>query len=550
MSAPELRGARTVLFALALAATLGLAAFAPAAQPSERSHGPAAGHAAIRRANLERHLDAIAGLRLEGRDSPSPGLRRAAEYVSTRFRELGLEPAPDALSVLREFEPGLAGPGETSEGTSSGAAPNLYLRPFTRPLEAPVLEECELVVVGAEPFVAGRDFVPVAGCKGSAEGELVFAGFGIEDKKERYDDFARLRLAGKVAVIFEGAPRHARRFGGEGGSETGSLWNKLPRLVAEKVAGVIVIRRPLEDHPDYEFEYRYGFAFFADEPIPRAPPGRPPVIEVSYDAATRLLGRDARALAAQMDRSVRPSAVDLKGARVQFRATTALREVRVDNVVGVLRGSDPTLADDYVVVGAHYDHVGVDLRGRVGPGADDNGSGTSALLEVAAALAAAGPRRSILVCAFGAEEAGLLGSAAFTRRLPVPRTSLAAMVNLDMIGRGEAREVAVLGADRNRHLAQVLERAAALSPTGVREVVTGRGNELWNRSDHYNFHKIGVPSLFFFEGLPITRNPDYHTWRDTLDKLDLSKIENTTRLVFNTVWLLATDDARPPASRD
>ncbi len=547
MSAAPRCARRTPVLALALAAVPGLAAFAP-----EGGHGPAAGHAAIRRANLEGHLEAIADLRLAGRDSPSPGLRRAAEYISSRFRALGLEPAPDALSLLREFEPGLDGPeGEgAAEPTSSSAAPNLFLRPFTRPLEAPVLEECELLLPGAEPFVAGRDFVPVAGCKGAAEGELVFAGFGIEDKKERYDDFARLRLAGKVAVIFEGAPRHARRFGGAEGSEAGSLWNKLPRLAAEKVAGVIVIRRPLVDHPDYEFDYRYGFAFFADEPIPRAPPGRPPVIEVSYDAATRLLGRDARALAAQMDRSVRPTAVDLKGTQVRFRASTSLREVRVDNVVGILRGTDATLADEYVVLGAHYDHVGVDLRGRVGPGADDNGSGTSALLELTAALAAAGPRRSILVCAFGAEEAGLLGSAAFTRRLPVPRQSLAAMVNLDMIGRGDAREVAVLGADRNRHLEALLQRASALSTTGVREVVTGRGNELWNRSDHYNFHKIGIPSLFFFEGLPITRNPDYHTWRDTLDKLDLAKIENTTRLVFNTVWLLATDDARPPASRD
>ena len=144
----------------------------------------------------------------------------------------------------------------------------------------------------------------------------------------------------------------------------------------------------------------------------------------------------------------------------------------------------------------------------------------------------------------------MLGSAAIARRLPVEKSKIVAMVNMDMIGRGEAREVAVLGTERNKHLERLVQRADGLGKTGIRDLVMGRGQELWQRSDQYEFHKIGIPSLFFFEGLPITRNPDYHTWRDTIDKLDLAKIENTTRLVFNTVWLLATEDERPPPSRE
>src|SRR5690606_10201671 len=110
---------------------------------------------------------------------------------------------------------------------------------------------------------------------------------------------------------------------------------------------------------------------------------------------------------------------------------------------------------------------------------------------------------------------------------------------LDMIGRGDAREVAVLGTRQNPDLERVLARAEQLARTGVREVVTSGGLDLWSRSDHFSFHKIGVPVLFFFEGLPISRNPDYHTWRDTIERLDLAKIENTARLVYNTAWLLA-----------
>lgn len=518
--------------------------------------GPAAGHAVIRRASIELHLENIATPRFEGRESPSPGLRAAAEYISERFAAIGLEPAPDSLALLREHgaaPPGAEeGGGQGQEGPAGTVAADRgsFLRPFTRPLEAPLPDGCELIASGHEPFVYGRDFVPVMGCAGRANGELVFAGFGIEDKKERYDDLSRLRLGGKIALIFEGAPRNPRRFGGGDGHPSASLWSKLERLSAEGVAGVLVVRRPQVDHPDYEFDYRYGIAVFMGEAPPRAPRGRPPVLEITYDAATRLLGRDARALAEQIDRSVRPVAVPLRGVEVRMAGQTRLAEVRVDNVVGILSGSDPELKDEYVVLGAHYDHIGVDLQGRIGPGADDNGSGVAGLLEVAAALAEARPRRSILVAAFGAEEAGLLGSAALTRRLPVERGRLVAMINLDMIGRGDAREVAVLGTERNRHLERVVQQAQELSRTGLREVVTGRGQELWTRSDHYSFHKIGVPSLFFFEGLPISRNPDYHTWRDTLEKLDPAKIENTTRMVFNTAWLLANDEVRPPPSRE
>ena len=119
-----------------------------------------------------------------------------------------------------------------------------------------------------------------------------------------------------------------------------------------------------------------------------------------------------------------------------------------------------------------------------------------------------------------------------------------------MVGFGEESEVSVLGVTRNPKLKPLLERAKRLQKTGLRKVITGKGEELWERSDHYNFHKQGIPVLFFFEGLPISRNKDYHTWRDTVDKVNYPKVTNTARMVYNTVWLLANDEKRPPHPRD
>jgi Zn-dependent M28 family amino/carboxypeptidase len=186
----------------------------------------------------------------------------------------------------------------------------------------------------------------------------------------------------------------------------------------------------------------------------------------------------------------------------------------------------------------------------VGVGADDNGSGTAALLEVAQAMARAGPRRSVYFCAFAAEEDGLLGSAAFCEDPPLPASSMVAMVNMDMIGVGDSGEVVVLGLEQNPLLKVHLDRARKLSKTGVRRVRPIADRSLFRRSDHFSFHRIAVPTLFLFEGYPLEQNPDYHTWRDTLDKVDMEKVTRTARLAFNFAWILANADDRPPPPRE
>ncbi|MFN0009767.1 MAG: M20/M25/M40 family metallo-hydrolase [Planctomycetota bacterium] len=503
--------------------------------------GFAGGFATIAEADLERDVQALSTPELEGRDSPSLGLERAAVIVEERFSAAGLVAA------------------------YADAADSGFRRPFQRSLPEPEPGGCALEIPGdaGAPFVLGRDFVPVTGFKGEAEGEIVFAGYGIQSKTERYDDFAGLVLKGKVVLVIHAEPRHDRKFDGPELSRAASLWDKIDDLADAGAAGVLAVRRPAAATAgprgkstattavaETALSFRYTWAQWNGVMSDPEPKKRLPVLEVSMACASAVLGADVEALAARIDQGQKPVKGPASKRRVRMQSATRPASVSIDNVVGLLRGSDPVLAEEFVVVGAHYDHVGVDARGRIACGADDNASGVAALLEIAEALATAGPRRSALFCAFAGEEDGLLGSKAFCGDLPVPKAKIVAMINMDMIGRGDAGEVAVLGIPQNPSLEKVIARARKLKPSGLREVVMRQGEELFQRSDHYSFHEIGIPVLFFFEGLPIEENEDYHTWRDTVDKVDTGKMLNTTRLVYNTTWLLTDDDERPPPPQD
>lgn len=545
----------TFTFALLLLASARGAPAAPAT-------GHASGFGSIAASELARDLAFLASPELEGRDSPSLGLTRAAEHIGARFQAAGLLFAPDSAQVWKDLA-GRELPSAPATGSADATAVGgTYLRPWTRQLPEPDAAKCKLVLApGAseQRFVVGVDFVPVAGHEGEARGELVFAGFGIAEKSERYDDLAGLKLDGKIALIVAGEPEHPRAFDGPEVTRAAALWRKLDALASAGAAAVLVVRRPVEDDdpggtkPDAAgpaLGFRHTWATWQGEESDAPPRQKRPIAELSPACASKLLGEDVLALAAKIDKSARPLRVKPSGGArvVDLALRTQQRALAIDNVVGWVRGTD--LSDEYVVLGAHYDHIGVDERGRIGCGADDNASGTSALLEIAEAIALAAPRRSVYLCAFSGEEDGLLGSRAFCQRLPIAADKIVAMVNLDMIGRGAANEVAVLGIVQNPGFEKVLARAKGLETTGVQKIVMREGEELFQRSDHYSFHQLGIPTLFFFEGLPLSRNKDYHTWRDTLELVDQEKVLRTTRLVYSTLWLISTDDERPARPRD
>jgi hypothetical protein len=526
---------------------LAAAIAASAALIGSPGSGHAAGFATIEADQVELRLRFLADPELEGRDTPSVGLERAARYIEQRFQEAGLVSAPDTPDWRRHF-------------------------PLRR--LAPVAEECLLEIDGhrapsAAPatgearagppvgaaFALGRDFVPYPGCYGRAEGPLVFAGYGIKAPGEGYNDLSGASLAGAIVMILEAELDHKRLFDGPEVTRAAALAAKLADLKDAGAAGVISVRPRTksesapEGSPPAEISFRANLAHWVGADPDEPPQTGLPVIEVTCAAASLLLGEDVHALKQKIDKSGKPVRRSFKGSEsrvVRVASMAREEEVIVPNVVGMIAGSDPALAGEYVVVGAHYDHIGVDQRGRVGCGADDNASGTAALIEVAEALAAAGPRRSVLCVAFAGEEQGLLGSAAFVEAPPVPLAAIVAMLNMDMVGRMDPAGLAVLGTHENPHFEGLLARAKKLKATKLTKLDLASDASLFQRSDHYSFHQKGVPVLFFFEGLPLEENPDYHTWRDTIDEVDCEKVARAARLCFNTAWLIADDEERPP----
>lgn len=218
------------------------------------------------------------------------------------------------------------------------------------------------------------------------------------------------------------------------------------------------------------------------------------------------------------------------------------------NVVAMVRGSDPRLRDEYVVLSAHFDHVGIGpaIAGdSIYNGADDNGTGTAALLEIAEAFARLpqAPRRSILFLHVSGEEHGLLGSEWYSDHPTVPLDRIVANVNVDMIGRNSPDSIVVIGQGYSS-LGDVVNAAAAANRTDLRLTVT---DDLWPeerfffRSDHLHFARNGVPAVFFFAGV----HEDYHRPSDTVDKIDPDKTARVARLIYHTVASIANAADRP-----
>ena len=514
-----------------------------------------AGFASITEKDLLAHATNIASPELEGRDSPSEGLTRAGDYIISRLKAAGVAP---------------------------GAANESYRMTYTLKRHAPVPEDCRLsmqVAGGDETvFVLEEDFVPLPSCPGQGEGKLVFFGFGITDSGERYDDLKGKNCDDQIAMVLESEPRHKKLFEGPELTPAADAYTKVKALEERGARGVLIVRRspavptPLapqkvltgkpvgakkEDAPPTlpppTLGYRYTWAQWNPAHVARQAndeiSAHIPVLEISEHAASLLLGEDVAELAKKMDSSGKPLRKEREDVTVTVRAGLAAQQVPIDNIVGIVRGSDPTLAQEYLVCSAHYDHIGVDAWGRIGCGADDNGSGSSGLIELAEAMALAKPKRSVIFAWMSAEEDGLDGSAEFCERPPVPVGSIVCDLNVDMIGRCAEDEVLVIGLQANPGLEDYIKEAKKLKATQLKKVITDQGQDLWERSDHYNFHKQGIPALFFTEGSIEADNPDYHVFTDTVDKLSMTKMARISRFMFNVAWLVANAPERPPRPR-
>ncbi|MCI0588162.1 MAG: M28 family peptidase [Planctomycetes bacterium] len=468
----------------------------------------------------EAHVKVLASEEFAGRDTPSEGLERAGAYIAERLKEFGLEPGGDAEAYFQTFDVQVRVPAK----------------------------DCSLAVTGGKAegtFEVKKDWLPVPGsADGEARGEPIFLGYAIEATKYRYNDFSKAEVRGKVVLALTHEPREKKAgsvFDGLEPTKHSSIFEKA-RTVAEKGGvALLLVHDPVNHVGTTPLAYKSASGRRAT-PTQAAAPSIP-VATVSLEAAERIIGLPIRPLQEKIDGSMTPQVVKCPGSEVTLVSKTENGPAPTRNVVAVRKGSDPEAAKQAVVIGAHYDHVGVNDIGQVYFGADDNASGSTALLEVAEAFSRTPTRRSVVFCWFAGEEAGLLGSEAYVKA--PPRFTLddtVAMVNTDMVGRGDLDAFSVAGTWDNPDLQSVVSRAQKLRPLKVK-VDLDYGRQFFERSDQWNFQKHGVPALFVSE--KDIEHKDYHQPTDSPDKIEEEKVSRAARLIFSIAYLLADEEKAP-----
>jgi hypothetical protein len=475
---------------------------------------------------LMEHIKFLASDDLKGRDTGSDGLRRAADYIAAQFKEAGLQPGWNG-GWMQPFdvEVGLTiGRGNTLTIESRGVNVPLTLGVSYYPLSATPNDDSNAVSSELQD-------VP-----------LVFAGYGLSVPRLSYDDYAGIDVSGKAVLIFSHEPQEqdsASRLNGNRPLPETTLSAKARAARSHGARALIVVSDPT--HRVDEANYRM-FAF-----DPEADNAGLPVLRVRRDEMKPFLDAwGLEAIAREIDRDLVPRSRALGDATVRYVEHLAHNRRTVGNVVGILRGSDSERAREAVVIGAHYDHVGLggrysaapELTGEIHNGADDNASGTASIIEIAREAAQMRTRfpRTLIFIAFAAEERGLLGSEHYVRNAPFPVNDSIAMLNLDMVGRSRGK-VDISGIETAPSLDADLADAMRAVP-GLRVSRQGPGA---GRSDDSSFINRGVPAINFFTGF----HSDYHKPSDDWEKIDAEGTRRVATLALEFAARIAERPERP-----
>lgn len=451
--------------------------------------------------NLQTHVKTLASPKLEGRLAIAPGAHKAADYIAGYFKKLGLEPK-GTKGYFQDFEFTL--------GTIPGKDNRLS------------------ILHGSKKWNANPKQIRPLGwtTNNTIEAEAVFVGYGIVDPDKSYDDYAGIDVQGKIVLALRGSPRFL-------GNSMGYGVNRKARTAAEKGAvGFILINSPAHEYlmPMQSGQGSAGISLVA--------------MNVTSEVGKRLLqplGLDVKRVIEQIEQTQKSFSMAAAGVTVSLSAEKMPNKGIARNVLGYLQGNDAVLRDEVIVIGAHYDHLGYGESGSLAAdpdgihfGADDNASGTAGMMELARILAAdrKNLKRSVLFMAFSAEEEGLIGSAHFTRNPTVPLEKIAAMINMDMIGRLKNDRLTIGGTGTAPEWKELIEKVNDGS-FQITEDRSGMG-----ASDHTSFYLKNIPVIFFFTGI----HEDYHRPTDTWDKINY---EGQARILRMVQGLVKAIDDRP-----
>jgi hypothetical protein len=480
---------------------------------------------------LRMHLEFLASPELGGRYTLSPNFAIAARYLAAHLEAYGFRGAGDNGKFLQTFEVISAKPDTTKsslEITTAGKTTNYHFGDF---------------------------YLTAAIGGGEAQGQIVFVGAGISSPAQKHDDYSGLDVKGKIVLIVSGIPA------GIDGSQLSEKEQGQGAAQAHGAVGVLVIpsQRILEFMKNKNFQERA--ASRETVRLAREADGKLPALTLGPALAEELAtacGLDLKSIYEMVGRkqAPQPRKTDVSA---RMSVSQHLTRTTTQNVAGILEGSDPKLKNEYVIFSAHYDHLKTGPSGEIFPGADDDGSGTTAVLTIAHAMSMERPKRSILVIFHAGEELGLLGSEYNTDYAPVvPLEQMVADLNIDMIGRSrppgdkeledehltDANTVYLVGSNRiSPELHEISEETNTQFQKMKLDYYYNDPNNperIYFRSDHWNYAKHGIPIIFYFDGTHV----DYHRPTDTIDKIDFTKMTKITRLVFETGWRLANLDHR------
>ncbi len=463
----------------------------------------------------------------EGRGVGTQGLDLAAEYIAAQFRKAGLKP---------------------------GGVNGTWFQPFPFGINPQLDGDSNLTVIGPDgkdrPLKQGIDFqVQGTSAPAALTAPVVFVGYGVTGRSIAYDDYAGMDVKGKIVIALRRLPRWASKdkpFDGPFKDDQAGLDVKQIRAQVNKAAAVILVNDASEAKDDL---------------MPFATTSRGitttsmPYVQMKREILDGMLrtstGKGLAEIEKAIDEDLKPRSVVLKDYSLTMNVKVKRTEYPVKNVIGYVEGSGP-LADETIVVGAHYDHLGYGAVGSLAPGskgkihygADDNGSGTTSVIELARRFGAVKNRegRRMVFMTFTAEERGLIGSRHYCRVEPLfSLKNTVAMFNLDMVGRvktdlpeGAKPKLLVLGMDSGKGFEELVKK----HNPGF-DVV--KDKSVFGASDHFSFYMQKIPVLFFFTGT----HPEYHRPTDVAEKINVAGMKKVADYTESIVDHWRTDAKRP-----
>ncbi|HEY0029358.1 MAG TPA: M28 family peptidase [Bacteroidia bacterium] len=475
----------------------------------------------ITAADLKGHLSIIASDSYEGRETGKKGQKMAADYIQSHFKSFGIPPYKDSS----------------------------YYQVYPLNMIMPVPAS---LTINDKKYTGNKDYYNFPGINEQKiiSQEVVFLGYGIDDGN--YSDYKGTDVKDRVLMILAGEPYSKEGNSLITGKKEASLWSSYYKVKLEKaresgVQALLVvlddITKGLEDNKHKLESPSLKLDLLRQEM---------PIIYISREMADEILKKQTvKKLSEKISKSGKPLRKKVKTTLV-IDIKNTVQKIEAENVLGYLEGSD--LKDELIVITAHYDHLGIE-GAVVFNGADDDGSGTVAVMQLAQAFAQAkkeghGPRRSMLFMAVSGEEKGLLGSAYYSEHPVFPLKNTVCDLNIDMIGRLDEKHqknpdyIYLIGSDKLSSELHKISEKANKTYTQLDLDYTYNDekdkNRYYYRSDHYNFAKKGVPVIFYFNGV----HADYHKETDEVEKINFEKMEKITRLVFFTAWELSNRNER------